>query len=230
MTSDDREKLAKRLRDIAARTVENGCTEAEAVAAAAKLAKLLAEHNMTLDEAFLRESRFTQTAEPIPENHVGDRLWKPADAIAKLTNTRYWTSTYPATISFFGFAHEVEIAKYLLAICNRAMTNGETKVNRDWALVTPVKRRAKVIAYLDGMADTLRRRIMELIPPVPMGVGLMVLHESLLDENMPVKIGKSSAGASREFDPQYLVGMLEAQRVALNPGVAHDERTQPKIN
>lgn len=45
----EREKIAAKIRALRAKTVENGCTEAEALSAAEMLAKLLAQYNMTLD-------------------------------------------------------------------------------------------------------------------------------------------------------------------------------------
>ena len=54
----ERERIAARIRALRAKTVENGCTEAEAMAAAKKLAQLLADYNMTMDEADLRASPF----------------------------------------------------------------------------------------------------------------------------------------------------------------------------
>ena len=49
----DRDAILARIRALLAKTVANGCTEAEAVAAAELAAKLLAKHNLTLDEAEL---------------------------------------------------------------------------------------------------------------------------------------------------------------------------------
>lgn len=47
----NRDAISRRIRALRAKTVENGCTEAEALAAAELLADLLAKYNMTLDEA-----------------------------------------------------------------------------------------------------------------------------------------------------------------------------------
>lgn len=62
-TMPNREKIATRIRALAAMTVENGCTEEEAITAARKLAEMLASYNMTLDEALLREQPFAEHTE-----------------------------------------------------------------------------------------------------------------------------------------------------------------------
>lgn len=228
--SPNREKLAKRIRVLAAMTVENGCTEDEAITAARKLAEMLAEHNMTVDEAMMREQPFATHSE-YREDAIGERLWKPAEAIAFLTNTRYWTSLagQPSSITFFGFDHEVEVARYILAICTRAMSDGQARVHRQYALLNPSRRRQHLIAYLDGMADTLRRRIRALKPPTPTGTGLVVLHGALIDAAMKEhghEIEERRTRGSRDFDPSYAAGALAAERVALNQGITSNRETK----
>lgn len=226
----NREKLAKRIRALAAMTVENGCTEDEAITAARKLAEMLAEHNMSVDEAMMREQPFSEHREQ-REDAIGERLWKPAEAIAFLTGARYWTSPAGvlASITFFGFDHEVDVAKYMLAICSRAMQDGKRRVERQYALKIPARRRQHVIAYLDGMADTLRRRIRALKPATPTGTGLVVLHGALIDAALKergTEIEERRTRGSRDFDPSYAAGALAAERVALNQGVTRNTETK----
>lgn len=86
----EREKIAARIRALRSKTVANGCTEEEAMSAAELLAKLLAQYNMTLDEAELRESPFERTSVK-QDDWVGEKLWVVADGIAFLTGARYWS-------------------------------------------------------------------------------------------------------------------------------------------
>lgn len=218
----EREKIAARARHLAAMTVENGCSEAEAMTAAKKLADLLERYNMTLDEATLRESRFTRQDRVIDDD-VGARLWKPASAIAKLTNTTYWTAQVgmPHQVTFFGFEHEVEIAGYLLSICETAMRGGERRMMRDAMLLVPAKRRARVIPFLDGMADRLYERILEMIPPPQTGAGLVVVRDALIKAEMKrrkVDLTDKRQRSSMNWGT-YADGRAAADAVALNKGV-----------
>lgn len=230
----NREKIARRIRALLQKTVENGCTEDEAVAAAELAAKLLAAHNMTVDEAQMRETPFTRHKQTF-DDVVGERLWKPADGIAFLTGCRYWSSAagvYPKEISFFGFDHEVEIARYLLDICARAMRDGEHRVLRSVALLNPSRRRQRLIAYLDGMADTLRKRIRDLKPPEPTGKGLIVLRNELIDAALKdegIKLGERNAARSRDTEEAYEFGKRAAERVALNKGIADNDRSAERL-
>lgn len=217
----DREKIAARIRALMAKTLENGCTEAEAVAAAELAAKLLGQYNMTLDEVEMRASPFKRHQEA-HDDPVGERLWRIASAISKLTNVNYWTSrpgVRPIEINFFGFAHEVLIAEYLLEICRRAMRTEMQRLERAAALFRPAVRRMKVITFLDGMAQRLYERILALVPPKPTGTGLVVLKQALIDAAMPVKTDQRSRLGGRDTDVGYLHGYIAGGKVALNQGL-----------
>lgn len=222
--SNDREKLAARIRALRAKTVENGCTEGEAMAAAEKLAQLLAEHNMTLDEADLRASPF-ERHDHTGTGAVGLKLWKVAGAIAELTNTRTWRGgeVAPGCNTFLGLAHEVEVAAYMLSICERAMRTEAGGLMRSLRNLPQTRQIAKVVPFIDGMADRLARRIRDMIPPTPAGTGLIVLRNALIDQEMERQgIELEDCGpARRTLDTAaYRAGVNAADKVALNPGLA----------
>ncbi|MER9652498.1 DUF2786 domain-containing protein [Mesorhizobium sp. M0152] len=230
----DRDKLFKRIRALAAMTVENGCTEDEAITAASKLADMLAAHNVTLDEATLRENPFARHDER-HDDAVGERLWKPALAVAELTGTRVWVGpagVRPYRVTFFGFDHEVEVAKYLLAIVTRAMSDGERRTIAQHALLVPVRRRMRVAAFLDGMADKLYERILALKPKTPTGTGLIVLRDSLIDAALDaagIKLGDARVKPSRSLDAEYRRGLKAGEAVDLNRGVTGPTGMQRRI-
>jgi len=223
MTNPRRERIAATIRALRAKTVENGCTEAEALAAAEKLAQILRDHNMTVDEAEMRESPFTRHRET-HDDWIGERLWKIADGIAHMTGVRYWTGRpgEAPTINFFGFAHEVDVARYLLEICRRAMATEQARVLRNPRLITRARQRRAVTPVLDGMADRLRQRLRDMKPPTPTGAGLVVLHGALIDQAMKDRALTTQAGRarnSRTLEAGYLEGVMAGDRVALNQGL-----------
>lgn len=218
----ERERIAARIRALRAKTVENGCTEAEAMAAAEKLAQLLCDYNMTMDEADLRASPFGDHVHDAAGT-VGLKLWKPASAIAKLTNTRYWTGgrAAPTRITFVGLTHEVEIAAYLLAICERAMRTESASIMHAVRRLPHIKQAARVMPFLDGMADRLAARIFAMIPPQPPGRGLVVLRNAMITEELAKRGVEIETGSARR--PMnwgaYRDGQRAGDGVALNPGV-----------
>lgn len=225
----DRDKIAARLRALRAMTVENGCTEAEAMAAAEMLAKLLEQYNMSMDEADVRASPFDKRS-LIRDDFVGEKLWVVADGISKLTGARYWGSrpSEPHKITFFGFAHEVDVASYLLDICAgamarelRALYQREQYPRERYMALSKKRRLAR--PFIDGMSERLRQRLMKMIPLTPPGTELVVLRNSLVDQAMKdagLKLNDGHAHMGMAAFKGYNDGMNAADRVALNPGLA----------
>lgn len=219
-----REKIAARIRALRAKTVENGCTEEEAISAAEKLAELLARYNMTVDEAEMRSSPFDRHHERHADD-VGERIWKVAGAAAYLTGSQYWVSrpgVHPVEINFFGFEHEVEISRYLLEICARALRQHRDTLERKHRLLVPAARRRQVLPFLDGMADRLLIRIKALKPTEPTGSGLVVLRNALITQAMKdagIELDSGRVRPSRDGDEAYAQGWLAGADVALNSGL-----------
>lgn len=220
----DRDKLIKRIRALMEKTVENGCTEGEALAAAEKAASMLQEHNLTLSDLEVREQPFAR-AKSVHDDLVGERLWKVADAVAYMVGVRYWTSragVVPIQITFFGFKHEVEIADYLLAICKRAMQQEHDRASAANALLSLPRRRRKIIPFLDGMADRLRDRIRDMKPKGTTGTAIVPLHDSLIIaelDRLGIKTDQRKMAGSRDFEGTYFDGMRAGDKVSLNRGV-----------
>ena len=223
--ADERARISARIRALLSKTVQNGCTEGEALAAAAKVAELLAQYDLSMDEVDLRAEPFSRD-DRCYEDDVGDRLGKPATSISKLTGTRWWRSARgvaPASYTFFGLEHGVEIAGYLLAICARAMQDEANALDAAGSLYRPDVRRRRRMAFLDGMAETLARRILAMVPgETSTGRGIVPLRFALIDAEMArigIELGSGRGRKPRDFDPDYSKGRAAGEAVALNPGL-----------
>lgn len=223
MKNDEKQKIAARIRALRQKTVENGCTEEEAAAAAAMIAQMLAKYNLTIEECDLRKNVFDSRSHHF-DDPVGERLWKEADGISHMIGVRYWTSApgERSKVSFFGFDHEVEIAGYLLDICRSAMLRKSGEIEQELRLLRDSVKRRRIAPFLDGMADRLRERLIELKPTVAAGRGLVVLRDHLIERAMReagLNLKSRDARASRDFEPDYARGRAAAEAVALNRGV-----------
>ena len=232
MAEFNREAIARKIRALKQRTVENGCTEDEAIAAAKMLADILAKYNMSMDEAEIRESPFRSSSQS-GSDAVSTRMWKVGRALSELTGARFWLEDGVTASRFFGFEHEVAVAEYLYSICRRACVDAYSQEQKNLALFTAVRRRRKLGAFLDGMVDRLALRIIKMIPPKPPGKGLIVLKNQLIDDEllkMGIKLeGANVRGTSDDLDEQYAHGVRRADDVALDPAITTNPDDQKRI-
>lgn len=226
----DRKKLVERIRALKAKTIENGCTEEEAAAAAEMVAKLLERYNISAEECDVRENEFNQYSHT-QDDLVGRRLFVIADAIAYLVEVRYWIQRpgEKATVNFFGFDHEVEIASYLLDICRNAMETQSKKIEHENRLLRENIRRRKTIAFIDGMSDRLAQRIKALKPKRPTGTGIIILRDALIDaelKNRDINLHDARTRETYDLDENYRRGLSAGDKVALNQGIRGTDNLQ----
>ena len=108
---DQKDELAKvkaRIRALASRTVERGCSEAEAMAAAAKVGELLEVYGLSMSEVDLREEVCIQRVMVFddPRRQAMDWLFP---ALLRFTDCRGWT-VGRADYVIFGLEPDVQMA------------------------------------------------------------------------------------------------------------------------
>jgi len=114
-TTGDIDRVIERIQALRAKTVDHGCTEAEAMAAAAKVSELLDRHDLTLDEVSVRRSDCEGVSVA-----TGRKLRAPVDSctpsIAAFCDCRVWSEEGDdgaLRYVFFGLKADVEAARFL---------------------------------------------------------------------------------------------------------------------
>ena len=161
--SNDRDRLRARIAALLAKTVQNGCTEGEALSAAAKVAELLDRHALSLTDVEIRES-------PCEERAFASRHRKrvPLDpcigAIAAFCDCRVWRqkgTDGAATHVFFGLPEDAAAARDLADTVDGAVRAelGRYKTSRDYARFDTRDRHmvnaSFVLGMVTGIADKL---------------------------------------------------------------------------
>lgn len=156
-----REDIKRRLKALRERTVGRGCTEAEALVAAEKLAKLMSEYGLSdADLDFVDASVHTRWAWKPPTT----RLWS---TISICTNSALLVREKDKgrDVLFYGREPGPEIASYLLDVCQNAIRNETTKF-RAGAFYQRRKaaktKRAAVNDFQTGMIIRLCERLLHL--------------------------------------------------------------------
>jgi hypothetical protein len=176
LTQAKRGELLDKISALLQKTTENGCTEAEAMAAATLAEKLMAKYGFSLAElkalepAGACEQLYTETGRK--RTHEAQYV---ANAIAAFTETRYWWQRHywkqeaqewieaPSVgVIFFGLSADVQIATYLFKVIRTAMdTEWQRywKAERRWTRANP---RSERKAFMQGMTNRLRHRLYQM--------------------------------------------------------------------
>jgi hypothetical protein len=157
----DLDRLVQRIRGLRAKTVDQGCTEPEAMAAAAKVAELLDRHGLTLNELDLRR----QTCEGVGVD-TGRKRRGPIDGcmnkIGTFFDCRVWSEVSgDGTIRyvFFGLPGDVDGALYLHDLVTQAFETETYAFQNGPIYRASTERRTATNSFQIGLANGIRTKL-----------------------------------------------------------------------
>jgi Protein of unknown function (DUF2786) len=233
-TSDtaDLDRLVQRIRALRAKTVEQGCTEQEALAAAEKVAELLDRHGLSLSELDLRR----QSCEGIGVETDRKRRGPIDDcmgAIAAFFDCRVWGETSEdATLRyiFFGLPADVQAAVYLhdLIVLAFATETAAFQATEIYCSTHSSRRRSATNSFQVGLArgiirklDTLRQA-RDVAGGSTNGRALVPIKESIIDEEMDrlgLSFRRRSAVRRMVLPAAFSAGQEAGERFEYRPGI-----------
>lgn len=161
-------RVKARIKALTEKTIANGCTEAEAMAAAEMVGRLLERYALSMDAIEIRTARCSQVTVPL-----GGRRRRPIDgcvpAIARFCDCKVWLARAAAPdpmqqeaaaaaigrhYVFFGFETDTALATYLFAVIERAVST-ETATFRQ---LNPRLRRASA-SFQHGVVVRVSERL-----------------------------------------------------------------------
>lgn len=151
------ETLKRKLAALRALASGRGATEAEAMAAAQKMADLMREHRLTADDV-----EFEEAETPLKTKRPTTRGRLLASIACGLNCTATIRDDWQPCVIFLGKAPGPEIATYLFAICDRSIDRAiaEFKKSPEYhRRRTLATRRAAVADFTMGMVARLSSRI-----------------------------------------------------------------------
>lgn len=157
------ESVKRKIKALCARTVDNGCTEAEALVAADKIADLLSTFNLSMSEVEL----YGQKCETVTftTNKTKDGVYYSWSGIAKLCGVRVWRTIGRKhyTWNFFGLEQDVALAKYLCEVINTSLQTAiaEFRETPVWTEYTG-HRRTLTANYYRGFGNRMDSRLKQL--------------------------------------------------------------------
>jgi hypothetical protein len=156
----ERERVKARIRALAEKTVSNGCTEAEAMAAAEMVGRLLERYALTMEEIDVRAEPCVRLDIP-----VGGARRRPIDlclvALARFCDCKVWLAREEGALRyvFFGFATDTAMAGYLYAVVDRAMATALRHYRADAQPGRGADLRRASVSFQQGMAARIAARL-----------------------------------------------------------------------
>ena len=221
----ERDAIARRIRALMAKTVENGATEAEALAAAEKARKLMDAH------------RLTQTDIEVQAEHIEDMYMDRPRAkrlaavdhclggIAEYCGVKAWFSSRSGTrrIRMLGLKADVDMASYLYQMIAAAIEY-ETKRSCMWG-ATAAETRALNQSFQVGMATRISNRLYDMarkLDPVAKtatGSSLVVVKDALVKnafDRLGIRLTGGLSGMRASNGDAYRAGAAAGDRVNLS--------------
>lgn len=226
-------RLAK-IRALMARTTANGCTEAEATAAAAAVDRLLAQYEIDLDEVGVRDQEVTRF--DIAALHHPVRY--ASQSIAKFCDCMVWSDK--PNIVFLGLEIDTEIAEYLVSLFMRAIDRESTNYvafNGEYAMKDRIGQNNMAQSFQVGMAGRLGERLAHLkssrdFTQKAGGFDLVVSKGALVKEafgTLGISFRSAGRGATIGDRAAYAAGKTAADGVSINQGVGRQAGSNGRI-
>ncbi|MBC9207152.1 DUF2786 domain-containing protein [Roseomonas aerophila] len=227
------DRVKARIRAMAERTVSNGCTEAEAMAAAEMVGRLLERYALTMEEIDLRESQCVQVEIPLP-----GRQRRPVDgcvpAIARFCDCKVWLARDEAgsRYIFFGFDTDTVLAGWLFQVISRAMAVELDAFRQRSPQLRGVRLRQASTSFQQGMAARLAERLETMHAAREAGVAaqrqagtaLFLVKHRVVDDAFRETGTRLVSGGRRQLrqDGAFRQGEAAGERVNLNRPVTGD--------
>jgi hypothetical protein len=224
------DRLKTRLQGLRSKTTDNGCTEAEALLAAAKVAELLDRYDLSLTDIEIRDAQCerrgyeTRRKKRIPLDDC-------VDAIANFCDCRVWRETSQsgnARYVFFGLPSDIEVAHYLTELIDNAVRSelGRYKNSADYRLFRYQDRHVANSSFMLGMVASIADKLTAMKrerDAVKDGSGrdLVVLKATVVNAELAkldLKL-RTVPGATRMVSPAaYEAGEAVGASLTIDPG------------
>ena len=232
------DKLKTRIQGLRAKTTDNGCTEAEALLAAAKVAELLDRYDLSLTDVEIRHAPCERREY---ETHRKKRI--PLDdcigAIANFCDCRVWrekNQTGEARYVFFGLRSDIEVAHYLTELIDNAVRSelGRYKTSAGYRRFRHQDRHVANSSFTLGMVASIADKLTAMKAErdaVNNGTGrdLVVLKASVVDaelDKLDLKLRAVRRPSRMVSTSAYEAGSTAGASLAINPGIGEAPRTR----
>lgn len=213
-----RKALLAKIKAMLAMTVENGCTEAEALAAMTIARKWMAEHDLT-DEDFTFGGEQVRAEKKRQEDRNRIRFFM-LQAVAKFCNCEGWTDYGRDDVVICGLESDTVFAHWLLDTLEYfVLRELAAFLARTRTRNSPSVRRIESNGFVMGCAARIVQRLDELTPKAAIGRGLVVARNALIRRHMQelgIKLKPDNLGHQRVDNSAYDAGLRAGDGAQFN--------------
>jgi hypothetical protein len=226
ITSEKRNSIATKIKALQNKTVEKGCTEAEAMAAADMIGKLMREYDLSMSQVEFQAEKF-ETLNIETGSKVAGPLHRVVSAIATFTDTKVWFSrTGVISYKFFGSTQDTQIAEYLYHLLLNAVTTEVAKFKKSAEYKnSTINGKTLTTSFIAGMANRLSARLNEMKREnsKPTGTGLMVIDKMQVVKSefskLNMRLGNSKTKTTVGSSSAFNAGRSAADKVTITTGI-----------
>jgi len=225
------DKLKVRIQALRAKTIDNGCTEDEALSAAVKVAELLDRYDVSLTDVEMREA---------PCERLEYETWRkkriPIDgvvgAVAHFCDCRVWREKNragEARYVFFGLRSDIAVALYLTELIDTAVRSelGRYKTTPDYRRLRHKERHMANASFALGMVASISDKLTAMKvgrdkANSSTGRDLVVLKTAIVDaelEKLDLNLRRQRSASRMVSAAAYEAGSTAGASVAINPGI-----------
>lgn len=225
----DLDSIRRRIRALRAMTTDNGCTEAEAMAAAAKVMALMAEYG--LDHAAIDAPEWQEECAPT-QGRAGpqDDLWGMIATVCQCSAV-FRHGSGPRQVIYLGRAPWPEVATYLHQVCHGAVDRAaaEFRDTVEYRRLRKAHTRANARrAFMEGLIERLEFKVLyyakHRLGPLNK-TATVAAHDELARRYRLKEAGViKEAGKSRRATDFRHAGSRAGQGVTINPATATGPR------
>lgn len=201
--SDNLEAIKRKIKALSAKTIDNGCTEQEALAAMELVGKLLLAHNLEMSDTDIREANCKEDYLRINSKNINNNIGMLLSGIAVFVDAKPWIknghenrvnkitgiveNVYYKAYTLFGQEADIELGSYLLFVCTTAMLNDAHKYVKSLG-VQQGGARIPSNSFQHGFALRIYRRLKEIKDTnkaqqvATTGTALILLKDQLVTE------------------------------------------------
>ena len=223
--------LKSRIQALRAKTIENGCTESEALSAAAKVAELLDRYDLSLSDVEIREASCERR-----EFETYRKKRVPLDgcvgAIAHFCDCRVWrekNAMGEARYVFFGLRSDVEVAHYLTELIDGAVRSelGRYKTSKAYQKFRHNERHLANSSFTFGMVGSIAEKLMAMkdardATNAGTGRALVVVKSAVVDAELArldLKLRRARSSSRLISERAYEAGGAAGASLAINPAI-----------